>query len=85
MITDSAIAEMYIKQRRYSEAESLLLGALAVSPEGETQRPAFATASSQPIRETITRELERLYEESGQPAKAAEWRAKLLRDTPAKP
>ena len=73
-MTVSSLAEMYIKQRRYSEAESLLLGALAVIPEGKG-----------PTRQGITRDLVRLYEAAGQPAKVAERRATLPSDTPARP
>jgi serine/threonine protein kinase/tetratricopeptide (TPR) repeat protein len=73
----ASLASMYMKQRRYREAESAALAAYqgflkSVGAEHERTR-------------RVVQQLSELYAAAGQPAKAAEWRAKLPKEPSAKP
>ncbi len=60
-------------ERRYDEAEPLLVAAY----EKMVQRRNKIPAASQPDLESAGTEIVRLYEDWGRPGKAAEWRSKL--------
>ena len=71
------LASMYMKQQRYAEAESAFLAAY----------PGYAKSANGENANTwrVIRSLAEMYVATGQPAKAAEWQAKLPKEPSPKP
>jgi len=69
------LGEYLLEQREYAEAEPLLLTA----HRGMKEREDKLAANRKPYLMRALRALVRLYEETNQPEKAAEWRQKLVK------
>ena len=70
--TLSRLASMYMKQRRYPEAESAALAAYQGYVKGLGARHERT--------KSVAEQLADLYTAAGQPDKASQWRAKLRED-----
>jgi non-specific serine/threonine protein kinase/serine/threonine-protein kinase len=68
-------------QKQYAQAEPLLVSGY----EGLIQRRATIPAGNRSSLDGAGPGIVRLYEDWGKPEKAAEWRARLQKETPAKP
>jgi len=69
----SALGENLMARKHYAEAEPLLLSGYG----GLSEREARIPAANKPRLEKAAQRLIRFYEETAQPAKAAEWKQKL--------
>jgi hypothetical protein len=68
---------MYMKQQRYSEAESAFLAAYSGY--------AKSVGGENPDTRRVIHSLAEMYVATSQPTKAAEWRAKLPKEPSPKP
>src|SRR5262249_34579091 len=71
---ESALGACLLGQKKYAEAEPLLLKGYEGLRDAKEKLPAIFLQG--PLRETLRR-LVQLYEERDQPKKAAEWRKEL--------
>jgi non-specific serine/threonine protein kinase/serine/threonine-protein kinase len=77
--TEAALGDNLVGQRRYQEAEALLIPAW----EGMQERLAKADAGDRPKLVEAGHSIIRLYKDSGQAAKAAEWTERVRQAQPA--
>ncbi len=77
--TEAALGDNLVGQRRYPEAEALLIPAW----EGMTARQAQTAAGDRQKLVQAGLSIVQLYKDSGQPAKAAEWTQKVRQAQPA--